>query len=242
MRINLKLKLVFLFFILGLFQYSYSQNKDPIILSPLYDLEDNIKVLSDSILLDGYLVFEFNTNYESIGFDKNKEFFKFIVYFVLDLEDILSDYSVKFYYNSNKILYGFYSFSEVSKTDSIKYNNKENFNKIYEIYLSKLKSKEKPFRIEDLDFDKFSNNNVDFYQSDTLNKRGFFIFECRVLSFLFVTQTNNIFLNKTYKEELISLFFFEPLSNTYILKPIDESVARLNNLSNAEWVWKYMEK
>jgi len=238
----INLKLIVFLFILSNFGYIYSQDNTPIILSPSYDLEDNIKILSDSILIDGYLVFEFNNSYKSIGFDKDKEFFKFIVYFIMDLEDILSENSVKFYYNSNKTLYEFYAFSENSSTDSIKYRDKKNFKKIHEIYLRKHKSKEKPFRIEDFNFDNFSNNNIDFYQSDTLNKRGFFIFECRLLSFLFVAQTNNIFLNKTYKEEVISLLFFEPLSNTYIFKPIDESAAKLKNLSKSEWIWNYMKK
>lgn len=238
--IKLRAALITLILILNFSKFAFTQDKYPIINAPLYDIEDNIKIISDSTLLNGYIIFEYTKQNEHLGFDKEKKFFTFIVYFVLTLEDLFSINSVKLYYNSNKLAYNFFSFSKNSISDTIKFAEREKFKKIHDIYLENSKSKNKPFRIEKLDFDILSESNMSFFQSDTSDNKGFFIFSCRVPAFLFITQTNNIFEANPSRHDKISLLFFEPLVASIIFEPVADSLILSKGFSKSRWIWDYM--
>lgn len=237
---RIRIFLLFTILILILSKSSFAQGNYPKIYSPLYEIEDNIKIISDSILLNGYLVFEYNSFNKELGFDKSKKYFTFITYFVLDLDDIKSSNSAKFYYNSNKILYKFYYFSENSNSDTLKLVEKERFKRLYQLYLQNLRGTEKPFMIEYLDFNIFSKVNTNFFQLDTLNKKGCFIFKCKLSAFLFISQTRNIIENNDQNEK-ISMLYFEPLSNSTIFKSIDDSIAFSKGFKMSNWIWDYLE-
>lgn len=205
-------KLIFFVFMMNTC-CTYSQENYPRVQSILYEMEDNIKIISDSILLDGFLIFEFTPENPELGFDKSKKFFTFSIFFISDINDIKHIESSKIYYNSNKILYGFYSFSDMSKKDSIKRNNKQKFVETYDKNTNRRKSGLSTFMIENINFEIFKENESSFFQFDTLSSSGFFAFRSKFYAYIFTTQYETYKNKKFGKDDKVTLLFFEPISS-----------------------------
>ncbi|HMQ70554.1 MAG TPA: hypothetical protein PKA90_16375 [Ignavibacteria bacterium] len=218
---------------------SLSQDIDIKLYSPLYDIKDINKVVADSILLDGYLVLELDTNNLELGFVKSKKFFKIIPYFVYNLDDIKNSSSLKLFYNSYQMMYNTFMISDNPGDDTIQFKERQTFKKVYGKYLQNLKSNV-PFRINDIEFNELSKDKIDFFQLDNSGQRGFFIFKCQVSAFLFIGEVE---LNKiNSKKETISLLFFEPLSKTIVFKPEDMNELTQHSFRKSSMFVDYIKK
>ncbi|HCN38245.1 MAG TPA: hypothetical protein DIS94_11115, partial [Bacteroidetes bacterium] len=100
--------LIFFYKFIFFHNLSFPQNLNSnlVLQSPMYYLMNDFKIISDSINLNGYLVFEIITNDNKIRVEdsniyNNNIFLTTKCYFVYDINDIYNHNSIKFYYNSN---------------------------------------------------------------------------------------------------------------------------------------------
>lgn len=244
MDINNKILLNTFIFVLGLsyicfFSEVTAQDYKSKITAPFYNLEENFKIINDSITLNGYLIFEFDPSIKEVGYRDFKKFFTFNTYFVFNIDDLSLANCLKFYYNSNKFIYSGYTTSG-NLIDSHQINEKMEFIKTYKKYQ---KGKRKIFKIENYNLSfLLDNNNINFLKIDSIPQKGFFIFKFSVNACLFTTQVDNIFSKTDSNSEKLNLMFFEPISEAQIFTPLDKETITLYNLQESNLLKKYLNE
>jgi len=226
------------FYLISLFIFLFNsasilnaQDKDIRILAPLYNFNGNIELVNDSILLNGYLVFEFLPENKELGLDASQKYFKFLVYFILDIDDLYSPYSFKLYYNSNVIgLLNYIAINDVTNygIDSTNKVEKDRFPKIYNKYLDDYN---KFFRVENLTLNDFTlKYDQNSFEIDLLNKRCFFVYKFKAYSYTFVSQVENILDQEISESYKLNLMFFQPITKAFYFQP-----ANVFELSNRKF-------
>ncbi|MBE2255327.1 MAG: hypothetical protein IAE65_03935 [Ignavibacteria bacterium] len=210
----------------------------------MYYLSDDFKLISDSINLNGYLVFEIKTYDKKLKIEKsqifeNNYFLTTKCYFVYNISDILNPYSIKYYYNSNRLVLDFFKF--YNPKNLIEKENSLLFNSTYGKVEKKLENGGNVFRIENLNSEKFKEEKTYKFENENFKSTHFLIYKINLNSFIFsntIKDDMNIFNNKG---SYLTLAFFEPISDVFLFETVEELENFDNNFNISEKFFELFE-
>lgn len=225
--------LIFFYKFIFFHNLSFPQNLNSnlVLQSPMYYLMNDFKIISDSINLNGYLVFEIITNDNKIRVEdsniyNNNIFLTTKCYFVYEINDIYNHNSIKFYYNSNRIVLDFFKFYEPKNIMETEYFLK--FNLAYDKVEKKIENGEKIFRIEDLKLENFKNINTYKINNEKFNSIYLLIFKININSFLFSNTIKDDMYLFSNEGMNLTLGFFEPIGDSNLFVGV-EGLESVNN-------------
>lgn len=212
----------------------------------LYYPRSEIKLISDSVNLDGYFIFETSKIKDFRNFENDSPgFFRFDIYFLKDLQDIQTD-SLKYSYNPLHGHFMYYSdlsvFSldtvggsisyEVIKNDSLKYNNYIQYQKVYFNYNARRNSEVAAFFLDTLSNSFF--RGINFYKINTVTSA--FIFkvniDAAVIEFdsYYLNESNRKVIDRERRRNIL------PIKQVNFIQEVDIDIMERNKFTKSDWL------
>lgn len=196
----------------------------------IYDF--TLKIINESKLFEGYLVFQINKTNDSSQ-SNSLEYRASKFYFVNKLSDIYID-SLKYLFN-NSFNYSIYIESDTTYLcqNAEDYYNFISFKKFfnnYEIFARNVEIMHKPFLWYSLNTSIFDNEDLIFTAGDS-DSIGYFIFECLFKTAILKYDYFEIYYHDKSNEHI----YFLPTTKVYKLLPV--SISNLNKYGFKKSSW-----